>query len=240
MNARGISVFYGASEPGVAIAEVRPPVGSQVAVARFKIIRPIRLLDLTAVGAVRESGSIFDTGFASRLERATFLKSLSQRIARPIMPNDEAFEYLPTQAIADFLATVNEPRLDGIIFPSVQVGGDALNVVLFHSAARVDEIEIPPGAKIEASTGQWDDEGWYVDYSVTEEVPKKSLEREKDAARDWMTDYTFAPEADFDARQATLRISLDSIRVHVVNRVKFESEEHEVSRHRWEKRDPKF
>ena len=39
MNARGISVFYGTNEPRVAIAEVRPPVGSQVAVARFEIVR---------------------------------------------------------------------------------------------------------------------------------------------------------------------------------------------------------
>ena len=41
MNAHGISVFYGANEPRVAIAEVRPPVGSQVAVAGFEIIRPV-------------------------------------------------------------------------------------------------------------------------------------------------------------------------------------------------------
>jgi len=35
MNAHGISVFYGAVEPDVALAEVRPPVGSTVVVARF-------------------------------------------------------------------------------------------------------------------------------------------------------------------------------------------------------------
>lgn len=39
MNARGVSVFYGANDPTAAIAEVRPPVGSQVAVAQFEIIR---------------------------------------------------------------------------------------------------------------------------------------------------------------------------------------------------------
>jgi hypothetical protein len=32
MNARGISVFYGANNQKAAIAEVRPPVGSQIAV----------------------------------------------------------------------------------------------------------------------------------------------------------------------------------------------------------------
>ena len=32
-----------------------------------------------------------------------FLRSLSGRITRPVMPDDEPFEYLATQAIADFL-----------------------------------------------------------------------------------------------------------------------------------------
>ncbi|MDX9710355.1 MAG: RES domain-containing protein [Trichloromonas sp.] len=87
MNAHGISVFYGSDDSGVAIAEVRPPVGSQVAVARFEIVRPLRLLDLTALSSVNEDGSIFDPGWAARLERATFLRSLSLRITKPVMPN---------------------------------------------------------------------------------------------------------------------------------------------------------
>ncbi len=54
MNARGISVFYGANDPMVALAEIRPPVGSQVLVGRFDIIRPLRLLDLTALENVTD------------------------------------------------------------------------------------------------------------------------------------------------------------------------------------------
>lgn len=34
---------------------------------------------------------------------------------RPVVPDDQAFDYLETQAIADFLATENEPGLNGII-----------------------------------------------------------------------------------------------------------------------------
>jgi hypothetical protein len=68
------------------------------------------------------------------------------------MPDDEAFEYLPTQAIADFLATENEPVLDGVVFPSVQAEGNGLNVVLFHKAAHVEAMEIPEGTEIEASS----------------------------------------------------------------------------------------
>lgn len=113
MNARGISVFYGATDASVAIAEVRPPVGSKAAVARFSIIRPLRLLDLTALGDVHDEGSIFDPSLKSRLERVAFLRSLGWRITRPVMPDDQDFDYLATQAIADFLATENELNRPG-------------------------------------------------------------------------------------------------------------------------------
>ncbi len=171
MNASGISVFYGASAPAAALAEVRPPVGSQVAVAQFEVIRSLRLLDLTALGSVAEGGSVFDPALTGRLERAMFLRSLSQRITRPVMPDDEAFDYLPTQAIADFLATESDPPLDGIVFPSVQAAGAVLNVVLFHKAARVETLEIPAGTNIKARTGELYEEGWETEYSVIEETP---------------------------------------------------------------------
>jgi RES domain len=80
MNAGGIAVFYGANEPNVAIAEVRPPVGSKVAVARFEIIRPLRLLDLTALAAVSERGSVFDPEFGRRLVPQTRPPSRKMRL----------------------------------------------------------------------------------------------------------------------------------------------------------------
>jgi len=49
MNAYGISVFYGATDPGVALAEVRPPVGSRVVVGRFELVRNVRLLDVVTL-----------------------------------------------------------------------------------------------------------------------------------------------------------------------------------------------
>jgi hypothetical protein len=211
MNARGISVFYGANDPIAAIAEVRPPVGSQVAVAQFEIIRKLRLLDLTALKDVRVSGSIFDFGSAARLERAQFLRSLSGRITQPVMPDDEPFEYLATQAIADFLATESSLPVDGILFPSVQVAGNVLNVVLFHKSARVEAMDIPKGTEITARTGQLGEDGWEHDYSVIEEVPPVPMEtgkKEKDHGwPDFATIATMPWEAvDSDLRGATLRI----------------------------------
>jgi hypothetical protein len=165
MNAAGVAVFYGATDPIVALNEVRPPVGSKVLIGRFEVIRPLRLLDLEALESVAdETGSVFDDGYRHRMKRAEFLRGLSRRISRPVMPDDEPCDYLPTQAIADFLGTALEPQLDGMLYPSVQSGHlrrthpgrtllglgsrDSRNVVLFHKAARVRPLDIPDGADI--------------------------------------------------------------------------------------------
>jgi hypothetical protein len=247
MNALGISVFYGANDQKTAIAEVRPPVGSQVAVAAFEIIRKLRLLDLTALRDVHVTGSIFDLGLAGRMERAAFLRSLSRRITRPVMPDDEPFEYLATQAVADFLATASSVPIDGIIFPSVQVAGNVLNVVLFHKAARVEAIDIPTGTDIRARTGQWGEDGWEEDYVVTEEVPPAPVQpNQKEHEKPGWPDFAALALAmpleppDVDWREASLRVVANSIQVHRVKRIEFETDEFNVRRHRWEKRNNDF
>jgi hypothetical protein len=69
MNPHGISVFYGATDAAVALAEVRPPVGSKAVIGRFKLLRPVRLLDMEALRTVNMTGSIFDRDFLPRLQR---------------------------------------------------------------------------------------------------------------------------------------------------------------------------
>lgn len=242
MNAAGISVFYGATDATVAVTEVRPPVGSKVLVGRFTITRPLRLLDLTALGSVASGGSVYDPALSSRLSKAMFLRSLSERMTRPVMPDDEIFEYLPTQAIADFLATEVSTPLDGIIFPSAQAEGEGRNVVLFHKAAKVAELEFPEGTEIKARTGQVYDEGWETEYTVIEEVPPTSKtddgsqEEEDELGLFGMLRPTSWVPADPDVREVTLSVDLDTIRVHHVQRVQYSTERHYVMRHRWEKR----
>ena len=245
MNASGISVFYGANHPQAAISEVRPPIGSHVAIAQFDIIRPARLLDLTALSAARESGSIFDPDFSARTQRAAFLRGLGARISQPIMPDDEAIDYLPTQAVADFLATDRSLRLDGIIFPSAQAGGDGLNVVLFHKASRVEPIEIPEGTKITADTAQMYEDGWETEYTVTEWVRQKS-DRDDSADDDVDRHHPELLENEsehppFDVHHTpTLRLNVTSMRIHVVNSVTYDTTEHRVTRYQWEKDNVPF
>jgi len=229
MNARGISVFYGAIESATALAEVRPLVGSQVVVAKFNIARPLRLLDVAALKSVTTSGSIFDPKFFRELQRANFMEILSARISRPVMPNEEALEYLATQAVADYLAT--DVRLDGIIFPSVQVGHATSNVVLFHHASRVEAIQLPKGTEISIGMEQHDDEGVTPDYHVWEVVFPLPAATTPSEADPFDLDITRVSHETFDARPPSLKIDLGSITVHHIKAVQFSADEYPVDRH---------
>jgi hypothetical protein len=245
MNAKGISVFYGATTPEVALAEVRPPVGSWVALVRFEIIRPLRLLDLVALGNVLELGSIFDPNYAYRLGRMMFLRTLSRRMSRPVMPDDQEMEYLPTQAIADYLSTEGQASLDGILFPSVQVGGNGVNAALFYKASRCEELEIPDGTEISARTFSMYEDGPERDFFVSETVlPEKDetvVENERRRPPPFTPSLGDRDEwPDADPRERTLRVDVDSLRVHEVSAVQIETQSHSVRRHRFEGRDPPF
>jgi hypothetical protein len=243
MNAHGIAVFYGANHPMVALAEVRPPVGSRVVVARFDIIRPIRLLDLTALGGATIRRSVFDPTFGRKLARVFFLRHLSSRITIPVMPDDEALGYLITQAIADFLATGTSVTIDGIIFPSVQAAGEYKNVVLFHKAARVAEIELPKGTEVSTSCGHSTEDGWEIDFSVSERLPdaKPPAPADSDDFADIGSEVVPACRPlETDERAITLKVNLNAISVHIVKAVAFTTDDYEVRRFRWRQSDMPF
>ena len=233
MNARGISVFYGANNQNAAIAEVRPPVGSRVAVAQFEIIRTLRLLDLAALGHISVTDGLADFGLAERLESAMFMRSLSKHITRPAMPDDEPLGYVATQAIVDFLATDTSVPIDGIMFPSVQAARDALNVILFHKAARVESMNVPEETEISVSTGRWTEDGWVEEYEVHELAPPVSNNIEQDLGwpdLDVIAEATPPDSRGADWREESLRIVPESVRVHRVKRVEFTTDEFTVKR----------
>jgi hypothetical protein len=234
MNAAGIAVFYGATSADVALAEVRPPVGSKVLVGCFQVVRSLKLLDLEALEFVAdEQGSIFDADHIHRLKRAKFLRGLGQRVSRPVMPDDQPRDYIPTQAVADFLATLAIPPLDGILYPSVQVGHarpsyarrlfrnagrvDSRNVVLFQKAASVQALNIPAGADISVFNGSHSlfglggiDDHPEVDYAVFEK----------------MTSTAPSPE------QNDSPLKFSALEVHYVKGVKFDTVSRTVPRYR--------
>jgi RES domain-containing protein len=229
MNAQGISVFYGATLAEVAIAEVRPPVGGRAVVGEFEITRQLRLLDLTAARDAHETGSIFDSTYKERLHRADFFRSLGKLMARPVMPDDEGLDYLPTQAVADFLATTNEPRLDGIIYPSAQVE-EGCNVVLFHESSRVARQVNIEKEEISATTGFNSEDGWEVSYSVSKLVTPDIENRNGEFAPNAYLQEEQAATGD-DNRLPSLRLIPNSMEVHHITSVRVKTESHLVRIH---------
>ena len=156
------------------------------------------------------------------------------------MPDDENFAYLSTQAIADFLATENEPLLDGIAYPSVQTAGNGLNIVLFHKAARVETMDLPENTKITASVGEFNEDGWVINYQVTEEIlpqiPPKTINPFENSSFSGDTYHLYNDKN----RDATLRIDLKSVKINIIKKVQFEADEHSVQRLRLQNSDNPF
>jgi len=230
MNASGISVFYGAEDAHSALAEVRPVVGSKVAVAMFTIIRSLKLLDLRKLESVGCSGSFFDPAFTEEFERVQFLRTLTKRLTIPVMPNEKDREYLTTQAVADYLAGLEHPTIDGILFPSVQ-DGVGVNVALFHKASLVEPLIYPDDVRIEAALTEYDVDSAieYPEYSISIRPP---LKKEKP-----VLDAQFFFQADCDnhdfsqssvRRQPALKLELQSIEIHEITAVKVVSKSSKV------------
>lgn len=222
MNAQGVAVFYGATSYELALAEVRPPVGSKVVIGYFEILRPLRLLDLTVLRNARAEGSIFDPSYAPLREKALFLSHLVDRIALPVMPAQESKDYLSTQIIADFLAEAHDPPFDGIIFSSTQSKKEGANVVLFHRAARVQLIEHTEGAIITAHSSIYEPaEGEYETYNVVVRPPNKPKKKEP------IKDHIYHPRLGFlpsprwpvqeDNRNVTLKIKENDLQIFEIS-----------------------
>lgn len=142
MNAAGIGAFYAALDEATCIAELRPPVGGLVCVGGFRASRPVHVLDLTRFERPGRRIDIFAKNYAARTTQWAFMQSFQVEISKPVLPDDEHLEYVPAQAVAEYLTSLtvtvrDKPVLiEGLVFRSAQRTGGR-NVVLFGDAARV-------------------------------------------------------------------------------------------------------
>jgi hypothetical protein len=216
MNCAGIPVFYGATEPATALAEVRPAVGAHVTVAKFDLVRELNLLDLKGLESISlESSSKFDPVTADRNIRKNFLKTLISRLTMPVLPSMANNDYLITQAIADFLATHPKLSLDGILFPSTQNkknDPDARNVVLFRKASGVLKSSLEYRHTAIAYLYEYeDDEAWFAPQIETEPIDVSVQ------GISWPTDQ--------ERFQPSLKLNRDSIWIHTVEAIHYTTNE---------------
>lgn len=135
MNPAGVPAFYGAFERKTCVAELRPPVGGSVVSGEFKLTQPIKVLDFGRFekADLGPEPSFFESNYFEKRGRRQFLKYLHNLITVPVLPGSER-NYLTSQAVAEYLATHCKPRIDGLIFKSVQAPlGN--NIVLFSHVA---------------------------------------------------------------------------------------------------------
>jgi hypothetical protein len=229
MNAKGVSVFYGATEKDIAVSEVRPPVGCHVVVGAFKLIRTLRILDLHQLGSItlKLTSSPFDPVTANEASRCAFMKTLTQKMVMPVMPELEEQDYLITQAIADFLSTHPKLELDGIIFPSAQntaphKDSSGRNVILFNKASMVLNAEEHFGGGTRAYLWEHDEDSpekwfkpeiWTMEPSQSEGVRNTVL---------WF---------DPDPIKPALELDLNSIEIYEIEGVEYRKFGHQVKRH---------
>ncbi|WP_188568492.1 RES family NAD+ phosphorylase [Undibacterium terreum] len=130
MSPDGVVVLYCAMQSETAIAELRPAIGETVAVVGLAFNQSLRLLDFERLErSFDDNWSLLQEDFRTARETRQFLRKLHKLITKPIVPGHEA-DYIITQTMAEYLAHVHKPEIDGIMFKSAQNAGGT-NVVLF-------------------------------------------------------------------------------------------------------------
>ncbi len=180
INPRGIAYLYLATDHKTAISEVRPAVGMPVTVAKFRTTKQITLVNLTA--ETRENG-LHATGLLWYLSVMKQKGGVSQEeidgsvwaqidiaFSQPVGPDDEHLNYVPTQIIAELIASEN---FDGIIYRS-GLNEDEFNLALFDANSaeflqaqvfRVDRVDYDAH---ESGNPWFEKDGAYVTLEITD------------------------------------------------------------------------
>lgn len=130
VNAKGISCLYLAEEKETAVLEVRPQSGLYVSIAKFRIIRDLRLVDFS-MHLMEEMFAPFSTHPTPEEIETRVWMDINSAFSAPVTRADEAASYIPTQIVAE---TLKANGYDGIAYKS-GCGGRGRNVALFDIAA---------------------------------------------------------------------------------------------------------
>lgn len=146
-NPAGIPYLYCATDRETALAEVRPWVGQDVSVGRFKVRQDLRLVSCASdpggnswLGLVMSPGpDELDFQPPPREEwDVRVWRSLNSAFSRPVTATDTHADYAPTQIIAELF---RYRGFDGVVFCSSV--GQGRNLVLFDlSVVRLESCHL--------------------------------------------------------------------------------------------------
>jgi hypothetical protein len=144
-NPAGVPVLYLGTTERTAISEIRPWVGAAASVAQFKLLRPLKALDLSRGHG---QSSLAGIGFrhfiggteptSEEKERAVWI-DIDNAFSRPVTKSDDTADYAPTQILAELF---REAGYDAVAYKS-QFGEKGFNVAVFN-VADADPINCAP------------------------------------------------------------------------------------------------
>lgn len=158
MNPSGITALYGAFDKSTCVSELRPLVGSKVAIAEFRFKTKLCILDMTRFSAPTKELNLFAKDHTRRLSQWRFMQRFMTEMSKPISPTDEHINYVPTQIVAGYLNKIHEveigrekTKIDAIIFASAQ-RPKGKNIVVLGNAASISSTA-QRGRSIKPSSG---------------------------------------------------------------------------------------
>jgi hypothetical protein len=99
-----------------------------VTVARVRIARPLRVLDLEAARKALARTSAFDADHAAARARARFLDGFAGALQSPSAGGARDATWQATQRVGDWLAHGASPRVDGLLTRAVHAPGRTLTL----------------------------------------------------------------------------------------------------------------
>jgi hypothetical protein len=123
-NPKGIPYLYLTSDHETAISETRPPLKANITVGTFKVIEPIRIIDLRSPRI--ESPFRLGDSLEYLINHLGFLRILGTELSKPVDPIAEELQYLPSQYLCEF---IKNEEYDGVAYKSSIA--DGFNIALF-------------------------------------------------------------------------------------------------------------
>lgn len=137
MTPAGVAAIYCARDRNTCLSELRPIVGDLVVSGEFQPVSDIKLLDLTTLETIELSKvDQLHVNFRKLSHAQAFLKGMTYKLSQPLEREND-LGYLSTQVFFEYLRLRFEKEVDGVLFPSVQVGGDGVNLTLFPESSVV-------------------------------------------------------------------------------------------------------
>ncbi len=128
-NPIGIAYLYVASDPSTAIAELRPHKGEITTVAKIKITKDLKLVDLRFPRTKISPFALKEEQLENLRFTVQYLCKLGDELSKPISPRKADLDYLPSQKLCEFIKHLG---FDGVIYKSSLGIGN--NYALFHES----------------------------------------------------------------------------------------------------------